>query len=342
MKIKGVVQSNGRYYRVVQSDERGKDGRYKRQWTPLTRVDQGHRALLDALDALNSQAQRSGMRRAIDAYLRHHLPTLTPAVRKEHQRMFDKIAAEFSAFAVEQVRPRDCMDFLGLFNASPSARRAYKYRMSAFFGWCVLQDLRETNPLSEVKVKAPKPYRTPWTDELFLDIRDRLEGMIQCYHDLEYLMWQRSTDVRLLLRKQTEGPEILFAPSKTEAATNAAVRITKTPSIAAVLERAAQISRDMGIISPYVIHTAQGTPYTPTGIYSAYRRADIALHGHTTGLSPKSIRPYASTRAVEIGYDLKDLQPRLAHADRSTTEGYVQRHHVPVSDIDMPLPTRKA
>ena len=347
MKIPGVVASNGRYYRVVQSGERDGRGKLRRQWIPLTRVEDGHRALLAALDAFKALPQKAGMERAVDDYLRHHGPTLTPAVRKEHERMFGKVKAEFAAFAVDQVRPRDCLDFLGLFAGHPRAQQAYKYRLSAFFGWCVVQELCDTNPVREITVKAPPKFRTPWTDALFLDIRDRLEPMMQCYHDLEYLLWQRSTDVRLLLKRKTEGTHIEFTPSKTAHSSGAAVRILKTPSIVAVLERAAEISKQIAkehkVISPYVIHTTAGTPYTRSGVYSAYRRADMDLHeGKTTGLSPKSIRPYASTRAFENGIDLRDLQPRLAHADRSTTEGYIQRHHVPESGIDMPLPTRRA
>jgi integrase len=341
MKIPGVTESNGRYYRIVQSGERDERGRLKRQWIPLTRVDEGPRALIDALEAFRAQPQRSGMQQAITDYLRHHLPTLTPAVRKEHERMFDKIAAEFAAFAVEQVRPRDCLDFLALFNGHPSARRAYKYRLSAFFGWCVLQELCDTNPLREITVKAPPKFSTPWNDDNFLDIRDRLDPMMQCYHDLEYLLWQRSTDVRLLLRKQITATQIHITPSKTARSSGASVKIDITPSIAAVIERAAQISRELGVISPYVIHTSTGTSYTRSGVYSAYRRADIALNGHATGLNPKAIRPYVTTKAEAQGHDLRELQLRLAHAERSTTEGYVHRHQVPVSSIDMPLPVRR-
>ena len=342
MKIPGVTESNGRYYRIVQSGERDARGRLKRQWIPLTRVDEGPRALIEALEAFKAQPQRSGMQMAIADYLRHHLPTLTPAVQKEHERLFEKIAAEFAAFAVEQVRPRDCLDFLALFNNHPSARRAYKYRLSAFFAWCVINELCDSNPLREITIKGPPRFSTPWTDDHFLDVRDRLDPMLQCYHDLEYLLWQRSTDVRLLLRKQINGSQIHITPSKTARSTGASVKIDITASIAAVLDRAAQISRDLGVISPYVIHTSTGTPYTRSGIYSAYRRADIEIHGQATGLSPKSIRPYVTTRAEAMGYKLRELQLRLAHADQSTTEGYVQRHQVPVSSIDLPLPVRRA
>jgi integrase len=332
---------------VIQSGERSPGGKIRRQWIPLSRVEDGHQALMAALDELRAQPQQSGMAFAVDRYLRQHMPTLTPAVRKEQERMFGKIKAEFKAFAVDQVRPRDCLDFINLFAGRPTAMQSYKYRMSAFFGWCVVQELCDHNPIREITVKQPPKFRTPWTDALFLDIRDHLEPMMQCYHDLEYLLWQRSTDVRLLLRRKAEGTHIEFTPSKTAGGSGAAVRILKTPSIIAVLERAADLSKKIAkehkVISPYVIHTTAGTPYTRSGVYSAYRRADMELHvDKATGLSPKSIRPYASTRAFEQGYDLKDLQPRLAHTDRSTTEGYIQRHHVPVSGIDMPLPARKA
>lgn len=341
MKIPGIVESNGRYYKVVSTADRDSRGKQRRKWIPLSRVSEGHSALLKAIDELTRIPEQSGIQRAVADYLKQHLPTLTPAVRKEHQRMFDKIKYEFSDFDVEDVRPRDCLEFLNLFASKAAARQSYKYRLSAFFGWCVINELCDTNPLREITVPQPVRKKTPWTDDLFADVDSRLEGMIRCYHRLEFLLWQRTTDVRLLMRKQV-GEYIDFTASKTARSTGASVKLEITPDIRAVLDEAAKISKEIGVISPYVIHTSSGTAYTRSGIYSAYRRIDEDLHGEPIGLNPKAIRPYAATKAEELGYDMRLIQKRLSQVNISTTEGYIQSHKTPISGISLPAPWRKA
>jgi hypothetical protein len=81
------------------------------------------------------------------------------------------------------------------------------------------------------------------------------------------------------------------------------VDVPITPEIADVLDRAAVLSREMGVVCRYVIHTSSGTPYICSGTYSAYLRADRALHGgEPIGLNPKALRPFAATEAKKQGY----------------------------------------
>lgn len=338
MKLPGIPGSihvkHGRYYKVAGN-----------RWIPLSRVADGMRALLAALDGHDQAPQLSGFQRAIADYLKHHLPTLTPAVRKEHERMFGKIAACFAEFAsVADVRPKHCLDLLDAFNDRKSARQAYKYRLSAFFSWCVVQELIEVNPLREITLAGPTRKKTPWTDALFVDAGALFEPMMQCYHELSYLLIQRTTDVRELERAQIVNDDIIrFLPSKTADSSGAAVDVRITPPIRAVLDRAEALRKKMEVISPYVICTSAGTAYTRSGIYSAYRRADELLHGKgkVIGLNAKAIRPYASTKAEAQGYNLRELQTRLAHTTQGTTEGYIQRHAVPISEISLRLPVKK-
>lgn len=332
MKLTGLHISHGRYYKVV-SNPGGK------KWIPLSRVSEGNSALMHALDGLDQAPHIGAMQRAIDDYLKHHRPTLTPAVRKEHERMFAIIAAAFAEFTVDAIKPRHCLEFLNAFAQHPTARQSYKYRMSAFFGWCVVQELCETNPLREIKVAGPPKHKTIWSDALFIACRAQMEPMMQCYHDLSFLLLQRTTDVRHLERRQiVHDTAIHFTPSKTAGSSGASVSVTITPDIRAVLDRAADLSRTANVISPYVIHTSGGDSYTRSGIYSAYRRADTALHqGKPIGLNAKDIRP-AATCAEAQGHSLRAIQRRLAHATQGTTEGYIHQHDMPVSDLALRLP----
>ena len=108
-----------------------------------------------------------------------------------------------------------------------------------------------------------------------------------------------------------------------------------------MLERAAAIAKSWKVVCGYVIHTRQGTPFTRSGIYSAYRRADKALHGEPIGLNPKARRPYAATLAKKRGFTIEQLKDGLDHTTIRTTKGYVHQHEVPVSQVMMMLPDRK-
>lgn len=338
MKMPGIHVSHGRYFKIVSGDNRTK------KWIPLSRVDEGHTALMAALDGITQAQQIGGVPGAIADYLKHHLPTLTPSVAKEQERMFGKIADVFEQFTVDQVRPKHCLEFLRAFASKPTARQAYKYRMSAFFSWCVVQELCDTNPLREVKVSGPPKYKTPWTDDLFIAAREKLEPMMQVYHDLSFLLFQRPTEIRLLMQSQRVDNVIRFAPTKTERTSGATVDIPVTPEIDAAWKRAlslAKLSAGPGGDAP-LIQTRDGSTYTRSGIYSAYRRADMDLHGgKPIGLNPKAIRPYAARCAEDQGYGLREIQVHMAHAKQDTTEGYIQRHSTPLSSVSLRLPSVK-
>ena len=154
--------------------------------------------------------------------------------------------------------------------------------------------------------------------------------------------YQRTTDVRRFKRTQDQGPVIHFEPSKTLRSSGKEVDIPATPAIREVLDRAAAISKEMKIVCPFVIHTSKGAPYTRSGIHSAYRRADLELHGedHMVGLNPKALLPYAVTSAKKLGYSMEQLKVARAHTSITTTEGYIQTHEVPVSAVMLELPKK--
>jgi len=347
MKISRVTQKHGRHYYVQDMEERNPEtGRPRQKWHRLPRVTDGDKALLDALSALLGTVPGDGhgnMKARIAEYLKVKLPELTVNVRTEYQRILDKIGAAFVEFDVDEVRPGDVLEYLNKeFADKPGAKRHYKARISGFFSWCILQGLCQVNPCSEVKLKRIPRRRTKWTDKLFHDVRDRLSPMHRCYHDLSFLLYQRTTDVRLLKRSQIGDGVIHFEPSKTIRSSGKEVDIPITPAIQAVLDGAAEISRKWKVVCAYVVHTRGGTPYTPTGVYSAYKRADEDIHGkeNRIGLNPKALRPYAVTCAKKQGYDIGQLQVGLAHTSVRTTEGYVHQHEVPLSRVNLDLPRK--
>jgi hypothetical protein len=75
------------------------------------------------------------------------------------------------------------------------------------------------------------------------------------------------------------------------------------------------------------------------------------VSGETIGSSSKSFlrptafawraRSFAASCAKAQGYSLEQLKAGLAHTTITTTEGYVQRHTTPVSEIVLTLPPRR-
>ncbi|MBE0612114.1 MAG: hypothetical protein IH604_00455 [Burkholderiales bacterium] len=302
--------------------------------------------MYEALTKAKALPQIDMVPAAVAKFKLEYLARLAPSTRKEHARLLDIFAADFSEFRVDQVEaPAIKRSIKNLYPGKLTAAKHYKARMSTFFRWCIADvGLIKINPCNAVWLEKPVSKKTPWTPKLFWDVREKLEPMHQCYHELSFLLYQRTTDVRLLRREQIREGVIHFAPSKTLKSSGKEVDIPITSAIQGVLDRAAVMSREIakkrGVIGPYVIQTRQGTAYTRSGIHSAYRRADEELHGAATGLNPKALRPFAVTMAKKFGYRVDQLQIGLAHTSQKTTEGYVQQHEVPVSEVMLELPER--
>lgn len=314
----------------------------------LCRVDEGIAKMYDALARKLQNLDIEKIPTAVAAYKRTYLPTLKLSTRSEVNRRLDVFAHLFAKFTVAQVTPVDIRKAIkmtysdketGFFKAGAAGH--FKTVVSTFFRWCVEDaGLRTDNPCREVWLKKLPKHKSKWTDELFNAVREKLTPMHQCYIDLSVLLYQRTTDVRLLTRSQIKNGVIRFEPTKTEDSSGTEVDIPITPAIQAVLDKAAAVSKEWKVVCPFVVHTRRGTAYTRSGIYSAIMRAAKAIDA--TGLNPKDLRPYAASRAKAAGYTLEQLKVGLAHTTITTTEGYVQQHTVPVSQIVMSLPPKKA
>lgn len=333
-----VYAKHGSYY-FVDIDYR---------WHKLCRVDQGVARMYTELAKRLALPAADRLPAAVATFKLEYLPTLAVSTRKEHERNLDRIAEDFAAFRVAEVRPTDVSRFLkNNFHGKPTSRRHYKARLSTFFRWCVEEGLRDDNPCRDVWVKAPPKHKSKWTDASFHAVRDKLPPMLQVYLDLSFLLYQRATDVRRLRWSQVRGKVIHFEPTKTAKSSGAEVDIPVTPEITAVLERA----RTLAKVKPgpggdaFVIQSRSGSPYTHFGISSAIERAAIAVglakkEGPASGLTAKDLRPYATSKAKEQGYSLEELKIGLAHTSVTTTEGYVQQHSTPVSQVTLRLPRR--
>jgi integrase len=348
---------------------------YTGRWHTLCRVEDGEPALYNALAKIMRTADEPDrMPEALVAFkLSPSFTKLTPNVRVEHGRIYDKLASEFADFRVAEVEPFDVVKLLEIkWAGKPTAQRHVKARLSSFFRWCVARGLRKANPCREVWIDSPPMHKVKWSDESFHRVRDALlptpdeakwrrkDGrlrddvraglMLQTYMDLSFLLYQRATDVRLLRWSQVRDGVIHFEPTKTAKTSGAEVDIPITPEIAAVLEGA----RSLGKVKAgpggdaFVVQTRDGGRYTRYGIRSALDRAAEkagytvrapgAKRAPASGLTAKDLRPYAAKVAKRQGYSIEQLQVALAHTSVTTTEGYARQHITPVSAVTLHLP----
>lgn len=320
-----VYVRSGRYFFVDRTNK----------WIPLTRVDQGESAMLLKLaEVLGNWSVRTNFTVHLKEFLKQKLPTLSPGVRREDERLYGKIGIAFEAFDVEQIRRATISKFLTE-NFPPRSRVAqvYKSRLYSFLDWCANQDLIAQNPAVGLRLAAPPKRDVLITDAQYVAIRSALMPMIQCFVDLCYLTGQRSTDIRSLQWSQLVDGIILFKPSKTARRTAAKVEVPITAAIQAVLDRA----RTLGTVkSWYVIHQPNGQPYKIRGLSTAWYRVVRSLGW--SNLTIKDLRAKYTSDARRRNYSIEDLRESLAHSSGTTTEGYVKQRSVGRSKVELTLP----
>ena len=268
--------------------------------------------------------------------------------RNKDLKLLTAVCAEaFSAFDTNQIGPSDIALFVDQWEGRRMAE-VYRSHLSKFFQWACRKGHRKDNPTREVTVEKSEARAVYMTHKQFNECREALltgrDGkatqtgiMVQCYVDLLYLMYQRTTDIRLLKWSEIKEDGIHFVPSKTEGSSGADVLIPMTAAIRAVLARARGATK---VDSIYVISTKRGEPYNASGLRTAWRRACFRA-GHA-GLILKDIRSKAATDAKLAGYQKKQLSVGLAQTAEKTTDTYIRVHETPTSEIIMSLPPKPA
>lgn len=339
---KGVYPADGAIYLVGNDYSTGKRCR---KWTFLCRIKEGQAAMYRKLAEMTDTV-KGNMPAHLGDFAKTYLPSQSPSWRKESERMLGNLKTFFTNYNVTQVEPTDVQDLVNYFEGAKESARKHKGLLSKFFGWAILvKRLRTDNPCRDVRVEGGKKKLMVWSANVFHSIRDALgksdeAEMMRCYMDLSFLLYQRSTDARILLRRHIDDKLILIAPTKTRKSSGVEIEIPVTPELQAVLDRAAGISKKWKVVCPFVIHTRQGTAYTRSGVYSAFKRAGD--RAGIKGADPKSIRKFAANEAKRAGYDMEEIQDALGHSDISTTQGYVQKSTRRQSVVRLSLPIKPA
>lgn len=349
-----IYQRRGRfYYFAPEPVLNPKTGRVTR-WVNLCPVSDGElaaRVLLAELFPVGASA--TDFTRHLDAYKLRVLkkreadrPKEVARVAifeqsgKEFVRQCREIGTAFEAFNVIQVEPVDIARFLDQWEGRRMAE-VYKATLSKFFAWCVRTGLRSDNPVRDVTVEKSSKRDRLLSPEEFRAVRDALlagkdkritqsGAMVQCYVDLCYYLYQRTTEIRLLKWSDVKDDVIMFKPTKTEKSSGAKVAVPITPAIRAALDRAKSLGTVKGL---YVIHARKGQAYDAHGLGTAWRRA--CQRAGVEDATLKDIRAMAASAAKQQGYELTEISVGLAHTDTKMTEHYVRGRETPVSQVKL-------
>lgn len=333
------------------------DGKLK-FWIKLASLDDGIGAMHTALGKLlgDRKADAGGVPYLCTEFKANKLGKYSKEVQTQYSQYLDVVAADFEDFSVKDVTTRHWSEFLrnnyaGKANTAKKitalARRLFRYAISEL-------GLREDNPIDQIDLDGYETSRReiiPTHEQVaairaagFIgkDGRRTASGpTLACLIDISYLCWQRAKEFRELKEDQISQGRIRFKPSKTAKTSGAAVDITVTPAIAAVLARAHLIKAKYGIRSDYVFPAITGRhagkPYTKNGLHSMWDRARERAR-IADEIQFRDLRALAATDAARQGKSETEIKDRLVHTDVSTSRIYIKDVVPTTSEMDLPLP----
>lgn len=350
--IKRVHPKGASWYYVEDLDEiNPKTKRPKQKWNRLCRIAAGASALHDALATFHGKPVDAGnMKARVEEFGRVHFRTLKSLeVRKEYERMFAVIGEAFADFDDHEILPGDVLDFLNdNFSEHRTARRAYKARLSTFFGWAVLKNYVKTNPCREIKLKLPPKRKGKMNAEVYWKMHDALPEIGRLFLELTYVSRQRPTEIRLLRESHVLQNRIRFEPTKTEDSSAEYIEIVRSPRINKIIARLRELRAERlkgrKVIpldeqrDPYLLLSEDGTPFTKSGLNTVWRRGrEKAKVGKVT---TRDIRPFALSEMEKAGHPVEKIREAAAHTTTGQTDAYLNQHRERYSDFVLPAPKR--
>ncbi len=288
----------------------------KRRWTRLSddyAEALGMWAKLEARETVPG-ATPGTVAAAIARYRGEGLPQLREATRADYARILDRLDGVFGEMMLEELRPSDVAAYLDRRSAKVAANREVAVLSTVFnhairWGWC------EANPCQGVRRNRERARRRYIGDDEFRRLLEAADEQWRCIIELAYLTALRRGDLlRLRLSDITDaGLEVEHGK------TGARVLYQRTPALDDVLARARNLRRRTS--SMYLFATRDGTPYTPSGWDSAWRR--LVRRSGIEDLHFHDLRAKSLTDAARrAGRDY--AQALAGHADVSMTETYIR------------------
>ena len=257
----------GRYYYVTQVSG-------KREWIPLTRVDEGEAEFYIALGRVKRYG-RETLSDIFDQYLTSGICSLAPGTQKSYRGYIRRtLRPVFGEMLPDDVEPVDVAQYLELRKEQGAAVAANREKacLSSVYNFAMRKRLASRNPCKNVTRNRERPKNRYVRDDEYLEAFEGAEPYVQDLMAVIYLMGLRPNEARELKRSQITPKGIRWEESKT-----GRVKIVEWTSALQYFITRATSRCD----SRYVLTNSLGGPWTQWGMSSAMRRIRRRVDGPT-------------------------------------------------------------
>lgn len=266
MKLpRGVALKHGRYY-----------ARRNKRWIPLSRADEGERALAKAIAELSPDTAPRTIGELLIEYRREGTKELSAVTRKEYERMIDgELTVVFGRMRLEALTTSIVAQHLERGKREKRAVAVNRERavLSAAYEFGLRRGFVQSNPCRGVKRNTERPRSRYVTHA---ELRRLIVGSPVQFRDLiwvAYLTGMRLTDLRQLRRDalNEKGVEV------TESKTGKRKLYEWTPLLRAVVRRALRRADSLAIkrkrpASPWVLTNRFGQQWSQAAVSSEIGR----------------------------------------------------------------------
>lgn len=275
MRPPGVSVSHGRYYLIRQN-----------KWHPLTRVDQGEVALLEAFYRLTGETPLT-MAGVLMAYLMDGTSDIRETTKaKYRQAIVTRLIPWCGHMPINTLTASHVAQYLEARRKAGASVAGNRERaaLSSACNYGMRQGLLDVNPCHGVRRNKERPSRRYVEHAELVNVLDRAPPALYYLLSAAYLTGLRQSDL-MALRKDhltAEGIEV------TESKTGKPRLVQWSPTLRQIINEAAVRSKRAEVFT-----TAKGLPWTVWGLQSAMRRLK-------PGFRFRDLRPKAETDAPGV------------------------------------------
>lgn len=269
----GVTAKHGRYYAILRN-----------KWHPLTRIDQGDVALLEAYYEL-TKADPHNMAGVLLSFVKNGMTKLRPPTRKDYRRIVVMRLIPFCGHlprnALKSSHVARYLDERETHGAAVAGNRE-RACLSSACNYGMRKGFLDFNPCHGVRRNTERPSKVYVSHEALTAAIDRAPACLQDLLAVAYLTGIRQTDLQLMTPAAVQGARLRFIESKTGKHADYEI----TPTLRIFIDRALARGGATLFTSP------KGLAWSQWGLQSALRRLKM-------GFQFRQLRPKAQTDAQD-------------------------------------------
>lgn len=269
----GVTEKNGRYFLVR-----------KNKWHPLTRIDKGPVACLEAYYEL-THADPHNMAGVLLAFVKNGMTKLRPPTQKDYRRIVVTRLVPFCGHMPRNsLKSAHVAQYLDRRETEGAAVAGNRERacLSSACNYGMRKGWLDLNPCHGVRRNTERPSKAYVADDALTTAIDRANDSLQDLLAVAYLTGIRQTDLQRMQPSAVQDGRLRFTESKTGKPADYEI----TPTLRRFIDRALARKGSHLFMSP------KGLPWSQWGLQSALRRLKM-------GFQFRQLRAKAQTDAPD-------------------------------------------